>query len=54
MFYFAVKCYLRKGHALVAMQEFGQAKSAFSKALEIDSSCQVKEFLSYEIYFSLI
>ncbi len=39
---FLVKCYLRKGHALVALKDYGQAAAAFSKALEIDANCQVK------------
>lgn len=38
----SVKCYLRKGHALVAMKDPAQAMSAFGKALEIDPNCQVK------------
>ncbi len=41
-FEFLVKCYLRKGHVLVAMKDLGQAMAAFGKALEIDPNCQVK------------
>jgi len=42
-FNFIVKCYLRKGHALVAMKDLGQAMAAFGKALEIDPNCQVNK-----------
>ena len=42
IFLFLVKCYLRKGHALVAMKDLGQAMAAFGKAIEIDPNCQVK------------
>ena len=42
MFSILVKCYLRKGHALMAMKDLGQAMAAFGKALEIDPNCQVK------------
>jgi tetratricopeptide (TPR) repeat protein len=57
-FYFIVKCYLRKGHALVGMKDLGQAMSAFSKALEIDPNCQVTKSEVYlnknlKFFFSL-
>jgi hypothetical protein len=42
---FLVKCYLRKGHALVALKDLGQAMATFGKALEIDPNCQVKKDL---------
>ncbi len=45
LFLFIVKCYLRKGHALMAMKDLGQAMAAFGKAIEIDPNCQVKKKL---------
>lgn len=41
MFCILVKCYLRKGNALMAMKDLGQAMATFGKALEIDPNCQV-------------
>lgn len=48
-----VKCYLRKGHALMAMKDFGQAMAAFGKALEIDPNSQVRPFVPL-FHWSLI
>ncbi|CAF3631438.1 unnamed protein product [Rotaria sordida] len=42
-----IKCYLRKGHTLMAMKDLGQAMATFCKALEIDPNCQNLRYLNF-------
>lgn len=40
-----IKGYIRKGAACILLKQFGRAKSAYEKALEIDSNNQVRLIL---------
>jgi hypothetical protein len=43
-FYFMVRCYFRKGHALMGIKDLVQTMAAFGKALEIYPNRQLKNY----------
>ena len=56
---FAVKAYVRKGHALLAMRDTMRAGQAFEKAMEIDpnnavSVCCINHWLLDQMYICIL